>query len=415
MDEKWIPALARYAARLHGVAGDEHHVASPLGAWLLLALTAAATAPAQPDADPAVAELAAVLGVEPGVAAEVAAGLLADPHPLVAVATAMWHAAGVDPEHRYAGLPEQTERGVIPDAAGLDRWARERTGGLIEKFPGDPAGVPVMLASALAARVRWEVPFEVTAASALGADSPWASRLTHVLRKPVRGHEAFVAGTDQAGDVIAHRAVATTEASDTRVALRVVSVAASRDVPPEDVLAAAYEIACDDRDRRRKPLADLPLGESPLWTIREWAGSSEWCDAVLPCWSAASEHDLTGPGLGFGPAARALLAGTEMGGDAVEFGAVQSAMARFGRNGFDVASLTGLTVGGAAPEEPSRSRIAELRFAHPYAVVAVATQQRWDDRRLIDGPWHGVPVFSAWVGEPEDVPVEDRDPDEWDD
>jgi len=31
-------AVARYAGRLHRVAGEGHHVASPLGAWLLLAL-----------------------------------------------------------------------------------------------------------------------------------------------------------------------------------------------------------------------------------------------------------------------------------------------------------------------------------------------------------------------------------------
>jgi hypothetical protein len=41
-------------------------------------------------------------------------------------------------------------------------------------------------------------------------------------------------------------------------------------------------------------------------------------------------------------------------------------------------------------------REAELRFAHPYAVVAVA-------ERGADSPWHGVPVFSAWVTEPDDV------------
>src|SRR6266487_4741073 len=31
-------AVARYAGWLHRVAGEDHHVASPLGAWLLLAL-----------------------------------------------------------------------------------------------------------------------------------------------------------------------------------------------------------------------------------------------------------------------------------------------------------------------------------------------------------------------------------------
>ncbi|MBM0258971.1 hypothetical protein JNW89_21570, partial [Micromonospora sp. 4G55] len=41
--------LARYAARLHAGAGDRHHVASPLGAWLLLALAAPAATGADRD------------------------------------------------------------------------------------------------------------------------------------------------------------------------------------------------------------------------------------------------------------------------------------------------------------------------------------------------------------------------------
>jgi hypothetical protein len=51
------------------------------------------------------------------------------------------------------------------------------------------------------------------------------------------------------------------------------------------------------------------------------------------------------------------------------------------------------------------ARIAELRFGHPYAVVAVATDERAGDGGA--GPWHGVPVFSAWVADPEELPEAD--------
>jgi hypothetical protein len=43
---------------------------------------------------------------------------------------------------------------------------------------------------------------------------------------------------------------------------------------------------------------------------------------------------------------------------------------------------------------PGKRREAELRFDHPYAVVATAAGA---------GPWAGLPVFSAWVTEPEDA------------
>jgi hypothetical protein len=39
--------VARYARRFHAVIGWRHHVASPLGAWLLLALCAPAASGAQ--------------------------------------------------------------------------------------------------------------------------------------------------------------------------------------------------------------------------------------------------------------------------------------------------------------------------------------------------------------------------------
>ena len=55
--------LARYAERLHRAAGDTHHVASPLGAWLLLALTGPT---ATGDARAALAEVQNCPGVVAG-------------------------------------------------------------------------------------------------------------------------------------------------------------------------------------------------------------------------------------------------------------------------------------------------------------------------------------------------------------
>jgi hypothetical protein len=44
--------------------------------------------------------------------------------------------------------------------------------------------------------------------------------------------------------------------------------------------------------------------------------------------------------------------------------------------------------------------VAELRFGQPYAVAAVAVDLGEDGR---PGLWHGVPVFSAWVADPQDA------------
>ena len=110
-DDPYAP-LARYAARLHAAIGDRHHVASPLGAWLLLALAA-------PAATGAVrAELAEVLGVDGETAAATAAALLDRPHPLVPSATAVWHRPGADTGPLAGwrdGLPRAAATGPLPN------------------------------------------------------------------------------------------------------------------------------------------------------------------------------------------------------------------------------------------------------------------------------------------------------------
>jgi hypothetical protein len=44
--------------------------------------------------------------------------------------------------------------------------------------------------------------------------------------------------------------------------------------------------------------------------------------------------------------------------------------------------------------------VAELRFGQPYAVAAVAVDLDGDGQ---PGRWHGIPVFSAWVADPQDA------------
>lgn len=386
--------IAGYARRLHAAIGAVHHVASPLGAWLLLALAGPASSGENR------ATLTEVLGCDVEQAATAAADLLSSPHPLVAAAAAVWNRPGAVSADWLAGLPAAVQTGAVPDQAAADGWARRYSFGLIKAFPVrlDPA-VCLVLATALATRVSWDYPFEFAPASALGPASPWAAQLARVLRSPRRhGHAQFIAATEQAGDVAVQFAAA-------RGGLLVASVAAAPGVPPADVLAAAYRLGCAravGSPVEQRSLFDLPLGDGPLWSVREEVsnkGRGERCTAVLPAWSAHSRHDLTRPGLGFG-AAREALAGP--GG---AWTAAQSAMARYSRVGFEAAAVTGMAVASAvlAPRQ-GLLRTADLRFGHPFAVVAVAVDSGGrQPAEARHGPWHGVPVFSAWVAEPEDA------------
>jgi len=391
-------ALAGYARRFHAVAGSRHNVGSPLGAWLLLALCAQAS-----DGETR-RILNATLGTDPGAGAELASALLASPHPLVPVGAAVWHGqSGISEalSRWMAGLPPEVDRGPLVSQAELDAWARRHTSGLIERFPLDDPSIWLLVATVLATRVSWERPFDLAPARALGPSSPWADRLSQVLRTPDGpGHDQFVAATGAAGDVAVHTARA-------RGGLLVTSVAAAPDVPVADVLGAAYDLApalATGGPVSRRSLFDLPLGDGPQWVISERtetargpAPPQERCAAVLPAWSAQSQHNLAEPGLGFTAAAAALAPGEP-------WQARQSAMARYGRVGFEAAAVSAVGV-ALAMTTPRQIlvRSAELRFGHPYAVVAVTVDPPGTAAAGHRSPWHGLPVFSAWVADPEDA------------
>jgi hypothetical protein len=393
-------ALSGYAARLHATAGERHHVASPLGAWLLLALCA----PASEGETRRI--LNATLGADPGDASELAAALLASPHPLVPAAAAVWHQqyTGREALSRWlAGLPPEVEQGPLVGQAELDAWARRHTSGLIDSFPLNDPSIWLMIATVLATKVSWERPFDLAPAAALGRSSPWAGRLSEVLRTPDGpGHQQFVATTGAAGDVAVHAARA-------RGGLLVTSVAAAPGVPAADVLAAAYDLGpalATGAPVARRSLFDLPLGDGPQWaiserteTVKSGRDRQERCTAVLPAWSARTRLDLSDPRLGFGAAVAALS-----GGDPWQ--AAQSAMARYTRVGFEAAAVSavGVALAMITPRQVL-VRTAELRFGHPYAVVAVTVDPPGRGRPPAGGPgpWQGLPVFSAWVAEPEDA------------
>jgi hypothetical protein len=316
----------------------------------------------------------------------------------------VWHRGGLSGTlaRWQDGLPPQVETGPLTTQAALDDWARRHTFDLIERFPLniDPS-VYLVIATALATRVSWERPFDLAPAGALGPSSPWATELSQVLRTPEGpGHEQFVAATQAAGEVAVHAALA-------RDGLLVASVAADPAVPAGDVLAAAYELApalATGGRVARRSLFDLPLGDGPLWAISErtapiksGAAREELCTAVLPAWTAQSRLDLGDPSLGFAAAADALAPGDP-------WEARQAAMARYTRTGFEAAAVTGLAV-TLAMRVPRTGlvRTGELRFGHPYAVVAVIMDPRGSGVSRPPGPWHGLPVFSAWVADPGDA------------
>jgi hypothetical protein len=88
----------------------------------------------------------------------------------------------------------------------------------------------------------------------------------------------------------------------------------------------------------------------------------------------------------------------------------QAAVASFTRFGFEAAAITALGVRAAdlrrTPSEAGFERTATPRFDHPYAAMPITGWVPSVESLPIDSSLVGLPLFSAWVHEP-DEPEED--------
>ncbi len=148
--------------------GSEDFALSGAGLWPLLALLASAAD------EQARAELAAALGRPADSAQQDALELIDVLRTGVSTTAALglWTRKDIPLHAEWAsGLPEGVVR-ALTDQAALDRWASEETDGLINKFPLEitPA-TALVLASALAARVKWRTNrLTATRGTELGVD-----------------------------------------------------------------------------------------------------------------------------------------------------------------------------------------------------------------------------------------------------
>lgn len=385
--------VSAYAAHFNRHVLGRHAVASPLGLWLLLALVGPATRGTSRR------DLEAVLGTTVDDAAARAGALLSDPHPAVSALAAVWdRKLGRAFDDWVRTLPDVVERGPVPDQSRADAWARAGTGGLIDEFPLQLDGLTrLVLASALATDIGWARPLGTT--NELGGVFGTAIGTALMLSEGIQ----LIVETDAAGLV----AVAAPPSSS---ALDVFSVIAAPEVVPHDVDIAAHQVAAmlrgDQRGARRVPVEELADGHA--WTVTERRERrvggpdvhAEW-RSCLPAWSATSDHDLKdAPGIA--PVFDTLRGFARREDLPVEFAAKQSAVASYTREGFKAAAVTAFDmVAGSVPQfhEVLVRRI-EIRFNRPYAVLACADRS--------DGPaaWRGVPVFSAWVSEPQETVIE---------
>ncbi|AMT72854.1 serpin family protein [Mycobacteroides immunogenum] len=382
--------VSAYAARFNPSLLRAHGVASPLGLWLLLALVGPATQGAHRQ------DLETVLGTTVDDAAARAAVLVHDPHPAVLTAAAVWdRELGAAFDRWTQTLPESVQRGPIPSKADADRWAYDHTRGLIGEFPARIDHLTrLLLVSALATDISWTTP--------LDADEQLGGEFGQKIKRSLTFRSGFhgVFETDAAGQV----AVAAPETSS---ALQVLSVIAAPGVPADRVDVAAHQVAAAlaGDEQAARPLPEAELIDGHAWTVTERreqrSGGPErllqW-QSYLPAWSARSDHDLANaPGVE--PVLQALATFARPDDRPVNFAVRQSAVASYTRSGFKAAavSVIGMRAAGMPSFREVLVRRIELRFNRPYVVLACAARD--------DGPpaWRGMPVFSAWITEPEEA------------
>ncbi|MEU3727715.1 serpin family protein, partial [Streptomyces sp. NPDC031705] len=321
-------------------------------------------------------------------------------------ATGLWAAADLPLERAWTD-------GVAPDALGtltgdrdrdrtmLDAWAAEGTGGLVERMPAalpeGPDAARLVLASALALRLKWLRPFGQTAREV--DDGPWAGRSLLMLYRSTSLPDRVRVAHGPGGPVTLFEVV-----GDTGVDVHL--VLGEPDAAPGEVLGTGIEAATRARPSTGASL--LPLGNPGPGlsvTMVPALSPAPRLDVETPAFEIRAEHDLLDHARLFGLGAACDNGSGHFPGISPEPLAVgsarQSALARFHATGFEAAAVTaiGLSV-GSPPRFPYRVRRAALAFHRPFGFLAVHRTSR-------------LVLSAGWVTEP--VPYLPPAEEEWED
>ncbi|MFF9023600.1 serpin family protein [Streptomyces eurythermus] len=373
---------ARWAQALTGGT-----VFSAPGVWPLLAFLADGAA------GPARAELAGALGVPADQAAGAARELLAGLASVSGLdaALGLWtHHGLVLREEWRAGLPAGAHGrfgdDLVTAQERLDAWAAERTGGLVERMPVTLSRESRMvLASALALRIRWRQPF--TELPLLPDTGPWQGRTLRGLhRRSVRPDRVGVAGTPD-GFV-----TALTVPGDNGVDVHL--VLGEERMAPGQVLAAGVGVV--ERGLSLTAGGALPHGHvgPGLHVEQQPAVTPEprTLDVRTVAYEVRADHDLlalsglfglttamdTRTGHFPGVSDRPLAVGE----------ARQSAVAQFGALGFRAAAVTAVPMtAGGLPEFRYETTVVRVAFDRPFGFLAADR-----DSRLV--------LAAGWVTDP---------------
>lgn len=375
--------IENFSEKFHQTHLGNHRLASPLGAWCLLAFVSAD----DKDPHPCVLEN---LGCSTQKAKEYLINLLLTKPDVVSFAVNSWVNPNADAgsfnqwiddvkvfHHAHKSIPKKEE---------LDEWVDKESLGLIKEFPVDisPKEFLALFATVVATDITWNNPYE------LSQDKVMSERwgVENCLVK-YRDKDTFFT-KDGNGHVYAVHSSRTVEND-----LRVFSVVSLDDnVTEAETMAMARCVANNNYDTFY--LENLPLGVTygGMLEVKEIAvrNPGDIFNVYLPAWEVEETFDLMESKLGFDKVIRRFRDEGPIAADAK-----QVVTAKYNALGFKAAALSYVMVGrSAAIATQSIVREVTLRYNRPYAVVAttISNNDLWDYLTIFDG-W----ISSAVEGE----------------
>ncbi|WP_328523486.1 serpin family protein [Kribbella sp. NBC_00359] len=343
--------VSRLTARwIENLPGEGSTVVSGLGVQPLLAILA------ELADDPARTELAEAAGGRYG-------GLLQTPE--LRMALGLWTRPEIELQPGVDRFLPPEVRGTLTDQAALDAWVVEHTDGLVRRMPIElNPDVLLVLASALALRTKWALPFTEYPRG----ERRWLSRTDYDL-DTVRVFES------PAGPLTVVTVVGTGEFD-----VRLVAGEAGRGA----VLAAALELSGDGVSgsellarERSAPALEVIESMSPVPSVI----------LSLPYFEVDAEHDLLEHPEVFGLRAAMDNSQGHFPGLSPQPLAVdqakQAVMARFSATGFEAAAVTAMAMAaGSAPTPGAKALLISLE--RPFGFIALHRPT-------------GVPVVAGWV------------------
>lgn len=386
--ERIIPILDAFSAKFHQHFSGEHRLASPLGAWCLLAFIAAK----DKNPSPVVTEN---LGCSTKEATKLLRDLLKAKPADVSFAVNSWLNPSIASSPSLAAWSDDIKKIATPDISiptpkELGEWAHKATDGVIKEFPLaiDPELFLALFTNVVSTEITWSKQLKAQRNEAM--EAAWGVGV--FLVDDVKYNSSFYQD-DKHGTFGVH--CGSSETSD----MKVYSVIAlDEGVSEADTMAVARRIASGRGNEIE--LTELPLGETSKGALSVSVSVDDAIKTYLPAWKSSNEFDLMDTGLGF-KEAMTRFNDVVKNADDIVVKAAQVTSAEYGPLGFKASAMTygWSALRGGSFGEP-KSRKVDLLFNRPYAVVASSS--------IHGKKWKGIPVFDGWVTEANTVEARRR-------